>query len=140
MKQLIRTAFIYAIAGLVGGVFYREFPKWMDYAGPTALAYIHPHLIGLGSLLFLILALFSLSTDLTDKPGFASTIRWYNLSLIGVVSLLFVRGVVQVVVPEVSRSLDFSISGIAGLTHILFTVSLVLLFRLLGSLRPIRSA
>lgn len=140
MQSLIRTAFRYLIAALVGGVFYREFPKWMGYSGRTSLAFVHTHLMVLGTLMFLILALFAATTDLTGQSRFHSALRWYNLSLIGVVGLMLVRGVIQVVMTEVSRGLDFSISGIAGLTHVLFAIGLVLVFRLLFSVKALREA
>ena len=35
MKNLIHRAFIYAMAGLAAGVFYREFTKWNGFADRT---------------------------------------------------------------------------------------------------------
>ncbi len=41
---------------MAGGVFYREFTKFYAYSMPTVLSVIHPHLLILGTLLFIILA------------------------------------------------------------------------------------
>ena len=36
MKKLLNTAFIYALAAMAGGVFYREFTKFNGFSGRTA--------------------------------------------------------------------------------------------------------
>ena len=37
MKKLLNTAFVYALAAMAGGVFYREFTKFNGFTGRTAL-------------------------------------------------------------------------------------------------------
>ena len=44
MKKLLNTAFIYALAAMAGGVFYREFTKFNGFSGRTALGLVHTHL------------------------------------------------------------------------------------------------
>lgn len=58
MKKYLNLAFVYAIAAMAGGVFYREFTKWNGFAGRTALGKVHPHLFLLGTVIFLLIALF----------------------------------------------------------------------------------
>ncbi len=41
MKKLINTAFIYAIVGMVAGVFYREFTKIIGFTGLSNLSVLH---------------------------------------------------------------------------------------------------
>lgn len=41
MKKLLNTAFIYALAAMAGGVFYREFTKFNGFSGRTALGLVH---------------------------------------------------------------------------------------------------
>ena len=50
MKKYLNISFIYAIAAMAGGVFYREFTKFSGYTGVTALSKVHPHLFLLGML------------------------------------------------------------------------------------------
>ena len=57
MKKYLNISLIYAIAAMVGGVFYREFTKWNGFTGMTALGKVHTHLFLLGMLMFLIIAL-----------------------------------------------------------------------------------
>lgn len=44
MKKYLNISLIYAIAAMVGGVFYREFTKWNGFTGMTALGKVHTHL------------------------------------------------------------------------------------------------
>ena len=59
MKKSIWIAFGYAIAAMACGVFYREFTKFFNFTGTTALAVSHVHLFMLGAVIFLIIALFN---------------------------------------------------------------------------------
>ena len=64
MKKYLNLSLIYAIAAMVGGVFYREFTKFNGYTGVTALGKVHTHLFLLGMVLFLLVALFAAHTKL----------------------------------------------------------------------------
>ncbi len=136
MKKLINTAFVYTIVALLAGAFYREFTKFMNYSEGTSLAFVHTHLMVLGAVFFLIIALFAASTDLLLHPKFERTIRLYHFSVIAMVGMMFVRGITQIMMPDVSRAIDFSISGLAGLSHICMLVSFILLFRELKAIQP----
>ena len=59
MKKYINIAFIYGILGICGGVFYREFTKFMDFVDMrTQLAFLHVHLFVFGMIMFLLVAVF----------------------------------------------------------------------------------
>lgn len=128
MKKLIDFAFGYAAAGLACGVFYREFTKYHAFTGSTTLAFTHVHLLVLGTLLFLLLTAFALHTDLTTQPQFRRFFVLYQIALPGMVVMLLIRGVLQVLGMPLTHGMDAAISGIAGITHILMTVSFVLLY------------
>ncbi|MEF9941121.1 MAG: DUF2871 domain-containing protein [Lachnospiraceae bacterium] len=128
MKKLIKTAFMYVAAAVAGGVFYREFTKFMLFEERTTLAFVHVHLFVLGAGVFLILALFSLQTDLMEQKKFRMFYITYNISLPLMVAMLLVRGICQVLNTPLSKGADAAISGISGIVHILFTLALVLLF------------
>lgn len=70
MKKYINISFIYAIAAMLGSVFYREFTKFNDFTGVTVLGKVHTHLFLLGMLMFLIVALFAGQLDLTKQKSF----------------------------------------------------------------------
>ena len=44
MKKYLNYSLVYAVAAMVGGVFYREFTKWNGYTGVTRLGKVHTHL------------------------------------------------------------------------------------------------
>lgn len=128
MKKYINIAFIYGIAAIACGVFYREFTKFNGFTGKTALAFTHLHLFVLGTLLFLILAIFSQLTDITKQKAFTWFLRLYNVGLPFMVTMFFVRGIPQTLQIELSKAASSAISGIAGIAHIIMTVAIVLLF------------
>lgn len=128
MKKLINTSFAYLILAFIGGVFYREFTKFNGFDGATTLSVVHTHLLILGVLFFLLLALFVKNYPTLNLSRFYI---FYNISLIFFMIMLIVRGIVQVLGVDVSTGLNASISGFAGISHIALSVSLIYLFVLL---------
>lgn len=128
MKKMLNTAFAYLIAGLAGGVFYREFTKWNGFAGRTSLGFVHGHLLALGTLFFLLMALFALHTDVLQHRQFGRFFAFYNVGLCSTAVLMAVRGVAQVLGLPLSKGADAAISGVAGLGHIALAVGMVLAF------------
>lgn len=128
MKKYINIAFVYGVFAMMSGVFYREFTKWNGYTGKTTLAFTHLHLFVLGSALFLLLALFSQITDLEQKKTFQYFLRLYNIALPFMIMMFFVRGIFQTLQIELSSGISAMISGIAGLSHIMMAIAVVLLF------------
>ena len=128
MKKLIRAAFVYAMLALAGGVFYREFTKFNGFTGKTALSTVHVHLFVLGMAFFLIAALWDKTGRLSAQKGFGWFFGLYNAGLSVTVAALITRGVIQVLELTPSKGLDASLSGVAGLGHILLGVGLLLFF------------
>ncbi|MGI5173854.1 DUF2871 domain-containing protein [Treponema sp. OMZ 840] len=126
MKKYLNTAFIYAIAALAGGVFYREFTKWNGFSGTTALGKVHPHLFLLGTVIFLFAALFSAHKDLSGFKSFRVFLKIYNIGVPLTAIMMIVRGIPQVLDITLSKALDASVSGIAGIGHILTGTGLIL--------------
>lgn len=127
MKKYINLSMAYAIAALVGGVFYREFTKWNGYTGVTALGKVHVHLLVLGTIMFLITALYAEKLDIESQKTWKPFMICYNTGLITAVIMLVVRGIIQVLNLNISKALSASISGIAGIGHILLGTGLILL-------------
>lgn len=132
MKKIVNTAFLYLIYGLCAGVFYREYTKFMGFNGQTTLASVHPHILALGVLFFLVVASFLYNKDdLIREKTFSKFYRLYNVALVGTTVIMLVRGIVEVDQIELSKGLNASISGLAGLFHILTAVALYLFFKAL---------
>lgn len=128
MKKYLNLAFFYAMAAIACGVFYREFTKFYGFTGRTTLAFTHLHLFALGTLVFLLVALFADRLDLSAQKTFRAFFVLYNIGLPFMVVMFFVRGICQVRGAALSAGADAAISGIAGISHTLLTVALVLLF------------
>lgn len=131
MKKMINTSFAYMIAGLGLGVFYREFTKFQGFTGATTLSVLHTHALVLGMIMFLIVALFFTKFNLDEDPKFKKFYLFYNLGLITTLTMLFGRGLTQVLSIEMSKGLNASISGMSGLAHIIMTIGLMYLFTIL---------
>jgi hypothetical protein len=128
MKKNLIVSFIYLIAGLGAGVFYREFTKWNNYTGVTSLGFAHPHLIALGMLLFLALY-FGLKEDPIFKSWkYKTFFITYNIGLPGMVIMMTVRGILQVKTVALSAGIDGMLQGVAGLFHITMAVGIIFLF------------
>lgn len=131
MKKCIDTAFFYAVAALAGGVYFREFTKFNQFTGVTALGKLHTHLFLLGMVIFLLLAALDASLSLTRAPGFGRFYLLYNAGVALTAVMMAVRGTVQVLALPLSRGADAALSGIAGIGHILTGISFIFLFLLL---------
>ena len=127
MKKYLNYSLAYAIAAMVGGVFYREFTKWNNYTGVTALSKVHVHLFLLGMMVFLIVALFADRYKLNFQKPFRVFLFLYNIGVPLTAIMMIVRGIPQVKNIQLSSGVDAAISGIAGIGHILIGVGLILL-------------
>lgn len=128
MKKTLQASMIFTILALICGVFYREFTKFLNFQGTTALAFTHVHFFVLGTLLFLILTLFCILTPLEKEKQFQRFIVLYSISLPFMVLMMLIRGVIQVQGVVLSSSIDAMISGIAGISHIMVGSCFLLLF------------
>lgn len=131
MRKYINTAFIYAMAAMAAGVYYREITRISGFTGTTSLAFVHLHLFVLGAMMFMIIALFSRVTDVENEKSFRSFYVLYNIALPFMAVMFLVRGTMQVVMPEISSGLSAAVSGIAGISHILMLIAVIQLFRAL---------
>ena len=127
MKKYLNLSLAYAIAAMAGGVFYREFTKYSGFTGVTALGKVHAHLFLLGMLVFLVVALYGAHNDLTKIKTFRAFLWTYNIGVPLTAVMLVIRGVAQVKGLALSAAANASISGIAGIGHILTGVGIILL-------------
>ena len=127
MKKYLNISLAYAIASMVGGIFYREFTKYNEFTGITALSKVHAHLFLLGMLVFLVVALYGAHNDLQKIKTFRVFLWTYNVGVSLTSVMLAVRGVAQVRGLALSTVANASISGIAGIGHILTGIGIILL-------------
>ena len=127
IKRYLNTAILYAILAMIFGVFYREFTKFNHFTGKTNLSVMHTHYFLLGMFFFLFLMLLEQNFGFSSQPNTGKLLVTYQLGL-NITALGFLmRGLTQVWGTALSRTMDSSISGVAGIGHILMGVSLILL-------------
>jgi hypothetical protein len=125
-KRYANLALVYGIAAMVFGVFYREFTKFSHFSGKTNLSVMHTHYFMLGMFFFLMLMVIEKVLAFSDKGvGKAVVVYQVGLNITGIGFL--VRGLTQVWGTELSRGMDASISGTAGIGHILIGGCMVVL-------------
>ena len=128
LKRYANFAFLYAIVAMVFGVFYREFTKIIGFWGETRLSVMHTHYFVLGMVFLLVLL------GLEKAFGFSGQkpAKWfwllYNIGLNITGLALFVRGLLQAMETPVSSALDASLSGVAGIGHVLLGLGIILFF------------
>ena len=126
-KKYADTALIYALTALVSGVFYREFTKFNGFTGRTNLAFMHTHYFLLGMFFFLALLLLEKNFLFSDGKRTKRALLLYHVGLNITGAGFLLRGLTQVWGMALSRGMDASIAGIAGIGHILLGIGLVLL-------------
>lgn len=125
IKKSYNRAFIFAIVGIFAGAFYREFTKFLGYTGETSMSLVHTHFLALGCIMFILLALSFKAFDVEESKKLNNLLTGYSISVIGNAGVMFVRGLFEVKGWEITKAIDGSLSGIAGLSHILLTVTLI---------------
>ena len=126
MKRYVNLSLLYAVLAMAGGVFYREFTRFHDFTAKTALGVVHTHYFLLGMVFFLLLLLLEKNFSFTGrKTGHVVVV--YHIGLNLTAAMLVVRGVLQVRGTPLSSAVDASLSGMAGIGHILLGISLILL-------------
>ncbi len=126
VKRYANLALVYAVIAMIFGVFYREFTKFNHFTGQTNLSVMHTHYFMLGMFFFLILMLVEKSFSFSDNSvGRILIVYQIGVNATGIGFLM--RGLTQVWAAGLSKGMDASISGIAGIGHILTGVCIVLL-------------
>lgn len=127
MKRYMNSAILYAVLAMVFGVFYREFTKFNGFTGKTNLSVMHTHYFLLGMFFFLALVLLEKNFHFSDQKNTGKMLVVYHVGL-NITALAFLmRGLTQVWGTALSKGMDASISGIAGIGHILTGVSMLLI-------------
>lgn len=126
IRRYANTALVYAVIAIVFGIFYREFTKFSHFSGQTNLSIIHTHYFLLGMFFFLLLMLLEKSFSFSDQ-NIGRILLVYHLGLNMTALGFLMRGFTQVWGMDLRPELDASISGIAGIGHILTGICLILL-------------
>lgn len=133
-ENLIKLSIVYALLGLMGGVFYREFSKAFNYLTATSLNFVHLHLLVLGFIFYLVLFAIFKNEDVSKLKR---PLLIYNIGLGWTVTSFMVRGIYTITSNGYAPFKDAALSGIAGLGHIVLGVGLI--YTLITLLKQINS-
>ncbi len=115
MRLLYKLTAFYVVLGLALGVFYREYTKHLEFTGETTLSVLHVHTLVLGALFFMILMLLEHQVTITAYRRFNAWLVLYNIGLLGMLTTLTLRGLLQV------QGIDINgLNHIAGTFHFIF--------------------
>ena len=130
MHRLFYASFAYMVAGVLSGLFYREFTRLNDFPEGqfTQLGLAHTHLLTLGFIVLLIVLALEKLFALSRSKLFGWFFWLYNAGVILTSAMLIWHGMLTVLGQESGKM----IAGIAGTGHMLLTAAMVLLFVALG--------
>nr|WP_108872192.1 DUF2871 domain-containing protein [Tessaracoccus timonensis] len=135
MKRLFTASCCYLAAGLLAGLFYREFTKMNDFPEGqfTQLGVAHTHLLALGFMTSLIVLALEKVFSISRSPKLFSWFFWlYNAGVVITASMMIWHGSLTVL----GKESNAMISGIAGLGHIAITAGLIVLMIALSRALP----
>ena len=126
MKKLFQVSLIFLFVGVLIGVYYRELTRMTGYQGGiTLLSFGHGHTILLGFVLPVLIAF--MKQHLGQDFRFSRAWCTYFTGVIMTVFMLLLRGTFVVLGTALSNGADKAISGVSGLSHIVFGVSLFII-------------
>lgn len=124
MKKYLNQAIIFAVYGLLAGVYFREFTKFNGFTARTTLGFAHVHILTLGLAFYLIVAILVKVLNVDYKVTMVSN-RIYTIGLIIATLMMLTRGTLEVLGTEITGGLSGAISGIAGIGHIMVAVGMI---------------
>lgn len=127
MKKLFYAAFVYMLAGVASGLFYREFTKLNDFPEGefTQLGLAHTHLLTLGFIILLVVLVIEKVFAISRSRKLFTWFFWlYNAGVILTSAMLIWHGSLTVLGQESTKM----IAGIAGLGHMLITAGMIVFF------------
>lgn len=139
MQRLFTAACCYLAAGLLAGLFYREFTKANDFPHGqfTQLGVAHTHLLALGFMTSLIVLALEKVFGISRSPKLFSWFFWvYNAGVVVTSAMMIWHGSLTVLGKESNEM----ISGIAGLGHISITAGLIIFLITLSRALPGKDA
>lgn len=130
-RKSMNTGFVFIILGIFAGAFYREFTKFLGFEGVTSMSVMHTHLLTTGAIMFIIFALCFRVFSVQPSKKLNILLPAYLISVVGNVGVMFARGLYQVMGWEITRTVNATLSGIAGIVHILLTITLIWIFNII---------
>ncbi|WP_295626458.1 DUF2871 domain-containing protein [uncultured Corynebacterium sp.] len=130
MRKIYIAAATYLGLGLVAGVFYREWTRFFDAVESSQLNTLHTHLLVLGTFFFLIVLALEKLFALSAHSWFNGWFIVHNVALVWTIGFMVANGIVHTMGNGDQWTAAYS--GMAGLGHVLLTLSFIVFFMILG--------
>lgn len=130
MKKITYSSLGYTIFGLLVGVFYREFPKFIstpEAVAESQLSVVHTHILTLGTFFFLFVLIFAKLFHIDSHKYFNKFFATYHIGLSITILVILAHGIYV----TLGNAPHAAFSGIAGIGHIILTIALGLFFYIL---------
>lgn len=124
-KKLFNQGFVFMIVGIVAGAFYREFTKFIGFEGVTSMSLVHTHLIATGAIIAFLFSVILKAYDIKESKKLEQAWLLYFIGVIGNAAIMFIRGLLTVIDFDMTRMINMSLSGVAGIVHILLTIGII---------------
>ena len=130
MKKITYSSLGYTIFGLLVGVFYREFPKFIstpEAVAESQLSVVHTHTLTLGTFFFLFVLMLANLFHIDSHKYFNKFFATYHIGLSITILVMLAHGIYV----TLGNAPHAAFSGIAGIGHIILTIALGLFFYIL---------
>lgn len=131
VRSLFWSAAAWTLIGLISGLGYREVTRHEGFEGRTQLAVAHTHALALGTLVLLVVLMLERVFRLSEQRSGRWFVPVWNVGLGLTVTMLVLKGYLQVVGSELvhpEAASSKAMAGVSGLGHIILSVGFVLLF------------
>ena len=124
-ENILDLGITYAVMGLVGGVFYREFTKYYGFTDATHLGKIHVHTLVLGMIVTILFYILVKGVDEEKLQALKKPLNIYNMGLIFTLANMMLIGIYEVVSEGAQIVNQAAMDGISGIGHIFLGVGLI---------------
>ncbi|MFL8888764.1 DUF2871 family protein [Helcococcus kunzii] len=131
--DILEFSYISLIFGLAAGVFFREFTKYFKFNEYSMLSVLHTHTLVLGFILGMIIFLLISSLGKKDISKYKIPVNHWIFGMLFSITMMFIRGIYQVIGNGAELFNNAMFSGLAGLGHIALSVGLIWIMLLLIS-------
>lgn len=132
MKKVFKKARMYAIMGLLAGIYYREMTKVFSFEGKTQLAGLHTHILMLGMFMMIMVLILIKTFKINRSANYKKFMVIYESGLHLTIVMMLIRGTLDVMATDITSAVDKSISGFAGLGHIVMGIGFLYMFNVLN--------
>ncbi len=124
-ENILDMSITYAVMGLFGGVFYREFTKYYRFEEATHLGKLHVHTLILGLVITMIVYILIKNIEDGRIYNLKKPLYIYNFGLVFTIGNMMLIGIYEVVSEGTESVNIMAMDGISGIGHVFLGVGLI---------------